>query len=267
MLRKLMKHEFRATGRIMLPLLLILLVTAVGVNLSTRGLLFTEHEILELLGGLLAFAFIIAIAAVCIMCVALMILRFYRNLLRDEGYLMMTLPVSVHQQVWAKLLVSAVWFAATVLAVVLAMVIAAFDVQMIDTYFSVFSQVLDQAFAQYELDLAAYAAELIVLLLLANCAVCLRIYSALAIGHSFANHKLLWSVAVYFGISLVLEVLDSLLAMALGQTTVLERLEFSLSTEMALHAALAAGIAGALVWCIVFYFLTVFFLKNRLNLE
>ena len=34
MLRKLLKHEFRATGRIMLPLYLVLLATAVGANVS-----------------------------------------------------------------------------------------------------------------------------------------------------------------------------------------------------------------------------------------
>ena len=34
MLRKLLKHEFRATGRIMLPMYLILLVTAVGSALA-----------------------------------------------------------------------------------------------------------------------------------------------------------------------------------------------------------------------------------------
>ena len=39
MLRKLLKHAFRATGRIMLPLYLILLATAIGAHFSTRGLL------------------------------------------------------------------------------------------------------------------------------------------------------------------------------------------------------------------------------------
>lgn len=46
MLIKLMKHEFRATGRIMLPLYLVLLVTAVGANFTTRGLLSTQYKLL-----------------------------------------------------------------------------------------------------------------------------------------------------------------------------------------------------------------------------
>ena len=34
MLRKLLKHEFRATGRIMGPLYLVLLATSLGMRLS-----------------------------------------------------------------------------------------------------------------------------------------------------------------------------------------------------------------------------------------
>ena len=58
MLRKLMKHEFRATGRIMLPLFLILLVTAVGANFSVRGMLDTGSRFLNVLGALLVLSLI-----------------------------------------------------------------------------------------------------------------------------------------------------------------------------------------------------------------
>ena len=60
MLIKLMKHEFRATGRIMLPLYLVLLVTAVGANFTTRGLLSTQYKLLDVLGALLVMAFVVA---------------------------------------------------------------------------------------------------------------------------------------------------------------------------------------------------------------
>ena len=99
MLRKLMKHEFRATLRVMLPLYLLLVVTALGARVSISGLLGTESALVDILASLLVVAFAIAMAAVCLVSVFLMVQRFYQNLLRDEGYVMMTLPVSVHQQV------------------------------------------------------------------------------------------------------------------------------------------------------------------------
>ena len=130
MLRKLLKHEFRATGRVMLPLYLILLATAVGANFSTRGLLETDFQILDILGGLLVVAFVVAIIAVCVMSMVVMVQRFYKNLLQDEGYVMMTLPVSTHQHIWSKLIVSAVWFALTIVTVCVAGLIMAFDIKI-----------------------------------------------------------------------------------------------------------------------------------------
>ena len=85
MLRKLIKHEFRATGRVMLPMYLILLVTAVGANLSTRGLLETDVWFLNFLGGAMVTAFAVAMFAVCIVSFVLMVQRLQRNLLGDEG--------------------------------------------------------------------------------------------------------------------------------------------------------------------------------------
>lgn len=63
MLRKLLKHEFRATARIMVPVYLVLLVTALGANFSTRGILETPYAVLNILGSLLVMAFVVAIMA------------------------------------------------------------------------------------------------------------------------------------------------------------------------------------------------------------
>ena len=109
MLRKLMKHEFRATARVMLPLYLLLTVTALGARASISGLLETESVLVDILASLLVVAFGVAMAAVCLVSVFLMVQRFYQNLLRDEGYVMMTLPVSVHQHICSKLLLAVFW--------------------------------------------------------------------------------------------------------------------------------------------------------------
>ncbi len=48
MLMKLMKHEFRATSRIMFPMFLIVLVTAVGANISTRILMEVDNVFMQI---------------------------------------------------------------------------------------------------------------------------------------------------------------------------------------------------------------------------
>lgn len=81
MLRKLLKHEFRATGRVMLPLFGLLVLASVGANLSIRGMLDSDSTFLSTLGTILIMLFTVAIVAVGIMAFILMINRFYKNLL------------------------------------------------------------------------------------------------------------------------------------------------------------------------------------------
>ena len=272
MLRKLLKHEFRATGRVMLPLYLILLVTAVGANFSTRGLLETEYKVLDLLGGLLVMAFAVAIIAVCFMSMVVMVQRFYKNLLQDEGYVMMTLPVSVHQQVWSKLIVSAVWFALTIVMVCVAGLIMAFDIDILESFGEVFHELFQHVTAYYALNGTAIVAEFLVVCFLGCCAMCLHFYTALAIGHSFPNHKMAWSVGWFFIIQFAVQFLGGLLIALLDESWLHHLLlgwtvGWNISGMAAMHLSMAVMILGELVYGAVFYFLTTYFLKRRLNLE
>ena len=202
MLRKLIKHEFRATGRVMLPLFLVLLVTSVGANFSVRGMLDTRYKVLDVLGGLLVMAFAVAIFGVCVMSVVLMVQRFYKNLLQDEGYVMMTLPVSVHQHIWSKLIVSAVWFALTVVVVCLAACIVAFDVgfvqELVQGFRELFREISQYLNAYYAINGTVIILEFLAICFVGCCVMCLQFYASLAIGHSFPNHKMAWSVLWFF---------------------------------------------------------------------
>ena len=275
MLRKLMKHEFRATGRMMLPMFLLVLVTAVGANLSTRRLLETDNGALNTLGMLLLIAFTLAITGVCIMPLVLMIDRFHKNLLRDEGYVMMTLPVSVHQHVWSKLLVSMIWFVATGVVVFLAFVILAYEVGLAQQFFTGLAELLRQVrVGDYYLELGSVVGigvEVLVLLALSCAGGCLQIYAAMAIGHSFANRKVIWSVVVFFGSQFALQLLGGLLVTLMeatgldaALTQALPKIDSQVGATMLLLFVL---IVCALIFAAVFYFLTTYFLKKRLNLE
>lgn len=272
MLRKLMKHEFRATSRTMLPLYLILLVTAFGANLSTRGVMETEYLFLDVLGGLLVTAFMVAIAAVCIMAMVVMVQRFYKNLLQDEGYLMMTLPVSVHQHIWSKLIVSAVWFAATGVMVVLAGCIMAFDIGFVKDFWEGLATMFREITAYYAFNGAAFVLEFLLMCFLGCCAMCLQFYAALAAGHSRPNHKMAWSVGFFFLFQFAIQMLGTLLIMVLDESPIHHWLMvlttgWHLSGVAAIHVMLVFGSVFCLVYGAIYYFVTTFFLKKHLNLE
>ena len=274
MLRKLMKHEFRATGRIMLPLFLILLVTAVGANFSVRGMLDTGSRFLNVLGALLVMAFVIAIMGVCVMSMVVMVQRFYKNLLQDEGYVMMTLPVSVHQHIWSKLIVSAVWFALPLVVVCLACLIMAFDVELVQQIAAGFRELFQEIYRNlstyYAINGTAIVAEFLVLCFVGCCAMCLQFYAALAIGHSFPNHKMAWSVLWFFLIQFIMQFLGGMGIMLLDESWFHHLLlgwTDNISAMASVHLGMVTVILGEVVYGAVFYILTTYFLKKRLNLE
>ena len=277
MLRKLMKHEFRATGRIMLPMLLLTLLTAVGANVSVRRLLEAGNGLAVILGALLLAAFVLAVIGVCVMSFVLMIRRFYQNLLRDEGYLMMTLPVSVHQQILSKALVSVVWFVVTAAVVALSILILIADVGLVRAIAQGFEQMLaalgESGWALSEHARAMLAVVLLwapLLMVLGVLYMCLQCYAAMAIGHSFSAHKGVLSVAAYSGIQVVQGVLSSgagwLLArtgLAAGIAQLLESMRYGWSVHLAMLGMFALNALLA----VLMHAITAHFLTRRLNLE
>ena len=270
MLRKLMKHEFRATARIMGPLYLVLLVTAICANFSARVMDRADSALLNMLSALVVMAFVVAIIGVCFMSFALMLQRFYRNLLRDEGYIMFTLPASVHQQVWSKLIVSTVWFVATGAAVILSFLVAVYEVGFVSAFFRGLQRVLEAMTAYYALNGTAIALELLALCFVSGAAFALQFYAAMAVGHSFSNHKMALSVVFFFVFQFVSQIVGTVLLVSLDGSPLFEflsTLDIQLDAMAGVHIGICLLLVLSAVYGAIFYFLTTYFLKKRLNLE
>lgn len=107
MLSKLMYHEFKATRRVFFPAYGIML--ALAVISSVFMILSSNLQRLAVPLALLLLAYVLSLFAVGVLSFVYMIVRFYKNLLGDEGYLMFTLPATPAQLVWSKCLVSTIW--------------------------------------------------------------------------------------------------------------------------------------------------------------
>ena len=275
MLSKLLKHEFRATGRTMLPVYAAVVVLAVLANVSIRVMDRSVHTLLTIFCGLIIAAFVIGIIAAGIMTVVMMIKRFYTNYLKDEGYLMHTLPVSVHELVWSKMIVSVVWFAATFLVICLVILLTA----LIQTgtslaqFFAGFPSWAEIKAALAEAgirsgDLWLFGLEMLLAIIVAGLYTCLHFYAAMSLGHMFAKDKILLSIVFFVGISFVL----SLATTGYGSARFYS-LEASDATLETVKEALRLGqaIMGEmllieLVQSAVLYVATVLGLKRGLNL-
>ena len=269
MLTKLLKHEFRATARIMGPLYLVLLAVALGFNVSAR-LMDTSSVVLNILAALVILAYVAAIIGVFIVAFILMLQRFYKNLLGDEGYIMFTLPASVHQHVWSKLIVSAVWFIATGVVVILSAFVAAADVRFFTGLLDVFPKLFQQMTAYYAVNGTAFLLEFLVLMLAACMGFSLQFYAALAVGHSFANHKMALSVVFFFVFQFVMQMASGILLISLDNGAIqhlLAAMNFHFTGVAAMHIAMLGLIVLSVLYGAVFYIVTTITLKKRLNLE
>ena len=276
MLRKLLKHEFRASGRIMLPLYLIVLLTAAGVNLSIRlGGNDPDSAPALLLSAATLLLFAAALISVCAMVIILMVQRFYESLLGDAGHIMLTLPVSVHQHIFSKLIVSTVWFAATALVVLLSILLASFEcpsVAALAKGIRFLAHQLEYLRLLQAVDLPLLTAEGIVIALLSGAAICLQFYAAMAIGHSFSGKKILLSVAFYFVLPITMQTLLSLCALTPADlpAELTDDILFDLSGRVwmeYIHAIVGLTALTTAIQGTVYYLLTAFMLKRRLNLE
>ena len=268
MLGKLIKHEFRATGRILLPLLGAELLLSVLAGFSVRGLDRVENMgILGVMYVTTLVVFFLGLFALSVVAFVLMIQRFYKNLLRDEGYLSMTLPVSVDEQLFAKLIVSFVWFAAVgLLSVVSLLTVTSIGARFGGVVNVDIGEIRDAVQSVGGGNLLLFLLELLLLGFLGSCATCLRCYSALAIGHSAADHKMLLSFVAYIVIGFALSVVRNSVLLGLLPSIDPGAILAGMSSALQFHAIVFTGILVAALYCALFYFVTRWFLKNKLNL-
>lgn len=275
MLRKLLKHEFRSTARVMLPVLASILVLAVMSGLASLVIdrCDSVYWVAELFLRTIRLSFGASLFAVCVLAAALAIQRFYKSLLTDEGYLSWTLPVTADGHIFSKLLVSTAWiFAVGVFCVLAAALASAIGSGFREISFSLglFEASGDRFGALRTL---TFSTASISLLVLACFAVCLHFYAAMAVGASAANKKKLLSVVAYFVLGAIRNALGLFGAITAAKIAGrilpgLPELELELDSAEAAGWAVFTVCAGILLALSAgYYFITRAYLRRKLNLN
>ena len=267
MLGKLLKHEFIATARVMWVIYAAMAGLSVFANLSIRGLSRQEpHGVILGLMYLSVILWVMSLVIGFVAVVVLLIKRFHKNLLTDEGYLMFTLPSTVHHLVLSKLIVAAVWIMVTFAADALCVGIGFFRLDIIKEVLEGVEEIMESLTVSFALNGTAMAIELLLLAFVGCALSCLQFYSAMSIGYGFSGHKALWSVVFYFIQVTVLQIISTVIVASLPQTFLHMAAEF-VDNMTGVHVSLLGSCLMELILAAVFYFLTVWNLKHRLNLS
>lgn len=259
MLGKLIKYEFKATGRIFLPLFSALLIVSTVSRMLEGVRRGAPHLI-----GITAAAMLIAAAIVITLILTLQ--RFYKNFMSNEGYLMFTLPVSTDRLIWSKLIVAAVWSIACVLVVCLSISIMTLPsgelAAMIESFTHLNLPTVDGVF--FSIELAAIALALLLDSILS-------LYVCMALSLFFNKHRVSISFAIYVGMVILFQILAVIAVSVAANANII--LSDGLTAFINTHPNGTAHVLLVLVFLAVaavgavFFLITRYMLKNKLNLQ
>ena len=268
MLGKLMKYDLRSCLRKFGPLWIAAVALSVLIGLSFRYVVDVEGGssglitfLLGVLPSMVLFGLFVAMAVLALIFVCE---RFYKGLLGDEGYLMLTLPASAGAHASALVALLSGFLLVTVYRP------AGFAEGWMEFW---------RALGQLKLPsgIPWLIVEGVLLVIVTAAAQTLKIYASIALGHLAKKHRALWALLSYVGIGVVLNIL-----FGVGVSNGLVGRLFGFGASWGFFAengeitvnglGMAAGAMGSailmeLILCAAFFFLTRYILKRHLNLE
>lgn len=211
MLRKLLKYEIKATGRIFLPIYLALVALAAINRIFAQFHSFSTNQVLSLISGFTTLLYFLLICGMFVLTFVVMIQRFYRNLLGDEGYLMFTLPVKPSALILSKMLVSFLWTVISTAITVLSVLILALDETVMGTMGTLFQAIADIFSGAHGQQVSILAIELTIGCIVGLLSSILMVYASIALGHLFQNHRVLASFGAFLIIMFLMQIISTLL--------------------------------------------------------
>ena len=238
-------------------------------------------------GNIIFFSiYMILIVAMAVVTIVVIIERFYKSMISQEGYLMHTLPVKPWQHIVSKLSMAIIWTAIAIVVVIASLFIIGgisglLTEILADADFSLLINEMEYIFGEGMLD------ALIICSIVQGIRLILQMYAAMAIGGSSTKNKVAYSFLAFVVITVIVSVIASLVSMICMTgmfVTSGEFASFMLGSAMDATTVIDAGIAGSGfdtlfggmvavqlvmdgIFAVVFFLLTNYFLTKRLNLE
>lgn len=266
MFLKVFKYDFKAIFFKFIPVLALLPVLAIIVRLV--NLMRLDNVFAGLMISLVNGLFWVGCFGLLIYTVVICIMRYVKSLFRDQGYLTHTLPVNKHQLLLSQILADVLMELISVVLVGLCVLIAYFDMKFAKVIVDAVSQMFNEVFTVEEF--WKLFSGTIVLLIFISIFGTLQslfiIYTGVAIGHAFSKNKgilsIVFCIAINYGLSMITGIINLIIGTVVDFATI--------TTDQVvgvINLYLGISLAESIIICVGAYFLDIYLLKNRLNLE
>lgn len=263
MLGKLLKYEFKATSRTFVPLYIALIFVAIINNL------FIVSNIELSIGVIMTMIMFGLFVALGVLTLVVLIQRFNKNLLGDEGYLMFTLPVKPYQLILSKLLITVFWTLISGIVSIITFIIlmGGFNFTFLKEFFTVLFTQMDTISSTIGTVIQDEVFRHALVMMITFCFVglfsyvgaVLEIYLALSIGQlpAFSKHRGITAFIAFFIINSILQ----MIVLFIGGV--------SLNMFAALSPILLCTLSliGSILVDVILFFIINYILSKHLNLE
>ena len=255
---KIFKYEMISAGRIILPVYALLLVLSlfIGIFVMSSDFDFDGNGALGIFKTAIVILTTILFVVMIVIIFSIIERRYKKSILGDEGYLNLTLPVTVGEHLWGRYLADIVW--ALSYAVIMLLAVALIFIRGWNQIPQAFSKFL-QSSAEFKLEYG-YGYGYIFCCSFINCLIffmliCVFIYMTETVIQLIGKHRTLMSILIFVVVFMLFQNLAELVFKGYeGMTDFKAGLLWSISLYN-------------FVWCVILSVITRLVLMYKLNLE
>lgn len=265
MLGKLMKYEWKATWKLLVPMDLFIVLMSILAYITVQLSFFdSDNFLVNMTGVIIILTYIFSMFVIVVGTMIYLIYRFYTSVYGEEGYLLHTLPVDKHHIIIAKAVVSALWIILAAVLIYLSIIFLlstqkAFLETITDGY-EYYASMVDSrnkitAFSMVMTLIASFFAML---------ARILKITACVSLGQLSSNHKVLSAFGFYYGIYFVQRIFVVIYYVVLALAA--EASDYKYASSL-FGTSWEFTLISSLIYCVIFYFLTWYMMDKKLNLD
>lgn len=287
MLGKLIKHEWKNTYKVGCLMLLILLVVtffgwlswqspmwqAIGENTEVAN-----ASIWDVFSIFMMMIYMVMLVGVIYGIMIYLGVHFYRTMYTDQGYLIHTLPVTKHQILGSKILVSGLWYMIITIAVYASMILwilSLFSVVIPEGYSlaSAWKEIAPELDGVFEIfkaelgwDLKLTGIYMLVYTLVAPFFALTVLFGAITLGQLFHKARVLMAIVWYIVFMVVNSLLTSVFQ-SVNSVSMLTTLTDDLAFGKYMNGTLGFTLVVNLIMAVILYFVSHYIISKKLNME
>lgn len=275
MLGKLIKYDLKSINRYLIIIHTFLILASVFIRVFLTGHLFSEKTDFNSDKVILSLVLFITLYTLLITAIGfatqlVIAVRFYKNLFSDEGYLTLTLPVTVGEHLLSKTISGCIWSALNMVLLHISFLI------VMATPFTIGFLADNKVRLLTEFGFTgnaeAFSLRYFLVLYIMVCLAgvisnIILFYASIAIGQLIYSHKVLGAIAAYFVLTTVLSLVMLIILMVSGHFVAMVSPSDSFNMAASMGDTLKMNCLFAVIQTVLLYPATYCIMRKKINLD